>query len=134
MIAEVLGPEGFAILRGEDIERMDSVLAGRDLSDGKVRDVFVASCAELAIWMQTSFGKLGVPLDINPSLMTTVEYKCNTISHTRCKPHIQTGQNEMQAPHSDRSEPRRVCISVRERLLESEAIVGRRGCAGCSGV
>jgi hypothetical protein len=119
MIAEVLGPEGFAILRGEDIERMDSVLAGRDLSDGKVRDVFVASCAELAIWMQTSFGKLGVLLDINPSLMTTVEYKCNTISHTRCKPHIQTGQNHDEYAFLFVSD----CWKVR-RLLADEDVLG----------
>ena len=89
MITELLGPDGFSLVLAEDIEHMDGVLARRDLTDDKVRDYFVASCAELAIWNQCSGGALRAPLSITPAKITTVEYKCNTIRHTACGPHVQ---------------------------------------------
>ena len=119
MLAELLGPEGFAIIAKEGIGHMENVLARRGLADdARVRDYFVASCAELAIWMQSTVADLTVPLDINPSLMTTIEYKCSTISYSKCGPHLEIDQNHDEYAFLFVSD----CWKVR-RLLESEDVL-----------
>jgi hypothetical protein len=97
LIAELLAPGGFGIVREESLALMASALRRRDLEgDEKVRDFFAASCVELGIWTQSTIGKLTVPLDIDPALITVVEYKCNTFSSTMCQPHISASDSKAE--------------------------------------
>jgi hypothetical protein len=89
LITELLGPQGFALFSQDDLFTIDNVLGARNLrQDERVRDMFSASCAELAVWSQSSTGSLQLPLHVHERLLTTVEYKCNTFSLSICQPHI----------------------------------------------
>ena len=72
MIAELLGPRGFGLVREDHLHLMEQALARRRVSgDENVSDFFAASCAELAIWMQTAFRQLTVPFGHQPRVHHT---------------------------------------------------------------
>jgi hypothetical protein len=95
LIIELLGPEGFALFSEKAIGLLDEVLSSRNLEqDERVRNMFAASCAELAIWSTSTYSTLAIPIDVNRGLLTSVEYKCNTFSTTLCEPHVSVEDNE----------------------------------------